>query len=119
MQATSSHHKGVRPNKCAECSKSFTEKRVLKRHQSNHVQKNHKCSMCVRKYADPGQLQIHTTRHKTMKCSFCPFKTTKKAELNKHAKVHKSKYFEPQVCPKCGKNFRINEMEKHMKTHTK
>ena len=112
------YHKGVKPYKCGECRKSFTEKRVLKRHQSNHrAIKDHNCSMCVRKFADPVQLEIHMTRHKTIKCSVCPFKTTKKADLKKHAKTHEIIDFEPQSCPKCGKNFKV--MEKHTKTHAR
>ena len=75
--------------------------------------------MCVRKFAEPVQLQIHMTRHKTIKCNVCPFETTKKADLKKHAKTHETIDLEPQSCPKCGRNFSIKEMEKHMKTHTK
>ena len=118
LQVHMNYHKGVKPYKCGECRKSFTEKRVLKRHQSNHrAIKDHNCSMCVRKFADPVQLEIHMTRHKTIKCSVCPFKTTKKADLKKHAKTHEIIDFEPQSCPKCGKNFKV--MGKHTKTHAR
>ena len=116
LQIHMNYHKGVTPYKCGECRKSFTEKRVLKRHQSSHKAKDHSCSMCVRKFVDPLQLQTHMTRHKTIKCNVCPFKTTKKADLKKHVKTHEID-FKPQPCPKCGKNFSVKVLEKHMKTH--
>ena len=112
------YHNSVKPYKCDECTKSFTEKRVLKRHQSSHKEKDHNCSLCVRKFVHPVQLQMHITRHKISKCSFCPFKSTTKADLTKHAKLHDIIDLEPQSCSECGKNFRIKSMEKHMKTHT-
>ena len=91
----------------------------MKRHQLNHMEKDHNCSLCVRKFADPAQLPIHIRRHRIIKGSFCPFQTTKRADLSKHAKIHEINNYQPQPCSKCGKKISIKRMEKHMKIHTK
>ena len=119
LQVHINYHKGIKPYKCSECSKGFTEKRLLKRHQTNHEDKDHKCSMCVRKFSDHLQLQIHITKHKTIECIFCRFRATKKADLNKHARVHDEIDDKPQPCQNCDKKFNLNGMKKHMKTHTR
>lgn len=57
-------HMGIKPHKCAECGKRFTEKQHLESHQRVHTgERPFKCHVCRKVFSQSGTLQNHLKKH--------------------------------------------------------
>ncbi|XP_074037273.1 uncharacterized protein isoform X1 [Leptinotarsa decemlineata] len=116
-------HSGVHPFKCTICSKTFTQKSSLQKH--NHAVhtniRDFQCSICLNSYPTNYRLSVHMKTHNTeklFKCSICPKSFIMESYLKTHMKTHAPKVH--IKCQQCSKTFfRKTNLSKHMKIHAK
>ena len=57
-------HTGEKPHQCSVCSKRFRDPGTLKIHMRTHTgEKPCKCSVCSKRFRDSGTLKIHMMTH--------------------------------------------------------
>ena len=117
----STDDKSVDDFSCYICSKRFTLRADLVRHERIHTgDKPYKCDLCDKFFAQSGQLAIHKKRHSGIKpysCDICGKAFLLEYQMNIHRRVHTKE--KPFPCDICGKGFSINSLlQNHKKTHT-
>ena len=67
-------HEGIRPYKCSQCDKTFTQANQMNSHKLVHSgEKPFKCSDCTHGFASKNQLKEHKRKHSGEKyeCEIC------------------------------------------------
>uniref|UniRef100_A0A3P9MII7 C2H2-type domain-containing protein n=1 Tax=Oryzias latipes TaxID=8090 RepID=A0A3P9MII7_ORYLA len=106
-------HRGMESNEgpyvCKECSKSFNQKYVLKRHMTIHTgEKPFTCKECDRSFNRKCNLQKHQqihTKEKPFSCKECGKSFKLKSGLKKHQIIHTGE--KPFSCKECGRSFTV------------
>jgi KRAB domain-containing zinc finger protein len=76
---------------CAICKKTFTNLKLLERHQKWHDSNRFQCQFCTLKFKLKGQLNYHMKFHENpdqFKCQVCGHQAKAKNRLKKHLKTH-------------------------------
>lgn len=101
---------------CAVCHKTFTRRKILRRHQRFHSgEKPYSCPACPKTFALRKSLRRHRRFHTGEKPHMCP-KCGKSFRLRDNLKTHLRFHTgeKPYSCSTCGKMFRIaRNLEKH------
>ena len=113
-------HTKVRPFKCKDCGKAYTEESTLKIHQNcfHKGLRPYKCDLCDKSFGRNGDLKSHKEDvHEgvTVECPICGkgglTKSSLKGDLKNHTGVAKVK------CTKCDKTFRNKHvLKKHQES---
>ena len=113
---------------CDICSKTFKEKKSLRRHMKSHDSSiKYKCTSCTQYFKSEDDFQKHRNdRHsKTHLCSFCGMMFKKKHSLDEHITLYghngKSDGTGVYICPfeNCRKRYtRLIKYEGHLNRHT-
>ena len=123
------HHS--KPKSCMVCSKTFSDKYVLKRHETIHTRKNQfPCKFCYKKFPKKENLKGHQNslqckiksltqktidEKKKYSCKTCNNVYLSKKSLLSHEKVHRN----PNLCKFCSKPFKDKyTLQRHVRMHT-
>ncbi|TWW72957.1 zinc finger protein 135 [Takifugu flavidus] len=101
---------------CSTCHKTFTRRKILRRHQRFHSgEKPYSCPACSKTFALRKSLRRHRRFHTGERPYMCP-KCGKSFRLRENLKAHVRFHTgeKPYSCSTCGKMFRIaRNLEKH------
>ena len=97
---------------CAQCPKTFIDKKKLRDHQRNHVLIKSTCEICHKTYFSKQSFIAHTATHKDslFPCEECGKTFKYQASLGVHQKLH----YGGISCPFCDKLF---QREEYLKIH--
>ncbi|XP_069056539.1 zinc finger protein 773-like isoform X1 [Pleurodeles waltl] len=107
-------------DKCADYTKSFSEKSKLVMHQKTNLsERDYQCSECTKffknKYSLLKHWRIHTGE-KPYKCPQCERRFTQDSSLIVHQRTHNGE--RPYKCPECEKCFTCSSnLIRHRRTH--
>lgn len=101
---------------CSVCHKTFTRRKVLRRHQRFHSgEKPYSCPACSKTFALRKSLRRHMRFHTGERphvCTKCNKSFRLRENLKAHLRFHTGE--KPFSCTTCGKTFRIvRNLEKH------
>nr|CAD7263438.1 unnamed protein product [Timema shepardi] len=110
-----------RPHACGTCSKTFSQRAHLTRHELVHTgKKPYGCTVCGKSFADSSTLTTHFRSHtgeRPFPCDTCPKAFASRSDLRKHAFIHSG--LRPHVCQVCSKSFtRSTNLRKHARVHS-
>nr|CAD7448920.1 unnamed protein product [Timema bartmani] len=110
-----------RPHACGTCSKTFSQRAHLTRHELVHTgKKPYGCTVCGKSFADSSTLTTHFRTHtgeRPFPCDTCPKAFASRSDLRKHAFIHSG--LRPHVCQVCSKSFtRSTNLRKHARVHS-
>ncbi|XP_043942978.1 zinc finger protein 182-like [Protopterus annectens] len=111
---------GEKPYKCVECSKCFSKKHIMIRHQAVHTEaRPYKCPDCSKSYKGKSSLLYHQKTHrgeKPYKCDGCSKCFKQRSDLVRHQAIHRREM--PYKCPDCSKCYKQKDaLLYHQKTH--
>ncbi|KAF6080142.1 hypothetical protein HJG60_020800 [Phyllostomus discolor] len=96
--------------KCTHCSKTFSSKSSLWKHQRNHsLEKPYVCGECGKAFSRKDRIILHQRTHtgeKPFVCRDCGKAFSRKSALDVHQRTHTGE--KPYVCGDCGKAYRDN-----------
>ena len=97
---------------CAQCPKSFLDKKRLQDHQRNHIVIKSTCEICQKTYLSKQSFIAHKATHKSslFSCEECGKTFKHKSSLGVHQKLH----YGGISCPFCDKLFQRKE---YLKIH--
>ncbi|XP_063216240.1 zinc finger protein OZF-like isoform X3 [Bacillus rossius redtenbacheri] len=106
---------------CGTCSKRFSQKAHLTRHELVHSgKKPFPCTACSKSFADASTLTTHYRTHsgeRPYACDSCPKAFVSRSDLRKHSLVHSG--LRPFACGVCSKTFtRATNLRKHARVHS-
>lgn len=101
---------------CSVCRKTFTRRKILRRHQRFHSgEKPYSCPACSKAFALRKSLRRHVRFHTGERphvCTSCSKSFRLRGNLKAHLRFHTGE--KPFSCTTCGKTFRIvRNLEKH------
>ncbi|XP_073539763.1 uncharacterized protein [Phyllobates terribilis] len=98
---------GDKPYGCKFCTRRFSHRSSLYRHQKSHSgEKLYKCPDCNKSFTNSSNLSVHSRIHtgeKPYECNGCGKKFTRKFALDQHVKIHKQDKL--YICSHCGKSY--------------
>ncbi|XP_063819645.1 zinc finger protein 37-like isoform X2 [Pseudophryne corroboree] len=98
---------GDKPYGCKYCTRRFSHRSSLYRHQKSHTgEKLYKCSECNKSFTNSSNLNVHSRIHtgeKPYECNGCGKKFTRKFALDQHLKIHRQEKL--YICSHCGKSY--------------
>ncbi|XP_056404668.1 zinc finger protein 135-like [Hyla sarda] len=98
---------GDKPYGCKFCTRRFSHRSSLYRHQKSHSgEKLYKCTECKKSFTNSSNLSVHSRIHtgeKPYECNGCGKKFTRKFALDQHVKIHKQEKL--YICSHCGKSY--------------
>ncbi|XP_055382311.1 zinc finger imprinted 3-like [Condylostylus longicornis] len=108
---------------CSICSKTFTQKMALTKHEEIHLPKDQRnlfpCTQCNKKFLNEYLLEAHIKivhlKERPFVCEVCGKGTTSKRSLEDHKLVHTEATHKCELCSQLFKN--IKRLKVHMKTH--
>ncbi|OXA40258.1 putative zinc finger protein 66 [Folsomia candida] len=117
-------HKKAKPQKCPQCSATFTDGTSMKRHivrdHSSSSAPQNICYLCGKGFYLPVDLKMHLDRHdgthRQVKCDTCSeiFVTSKSLQAHR-IRLHGE---DPFVCDECGRTFTtMAGLDRHKKVH--
>lgn len=114
-------HSGERPYKCAQCPKSFVQRRNLTDHERRHTNEYpYECSDCPRNFTSRSNWVSHMRVHKDdrrYKCPHCSKGFVQSGSLQTHLRVHTGE--RPYKCDLCPKVFTTNtSLHNHSRSHS-
>lgn len=115
-------HSGVKEYQCSICSRLFSRKDHLQKHETVHAPETriHKCPLCDKRFVENNILQRHLNTHsgnRPWKCKICGAGFFSDNTLNQHVQSHSKA--RPFLCSLCGKKFkRKGTLKNHYITHT-
>lgn len=106
---------------CKVCSRKFSLKNNLRKHQAMHCWKGPlQCNLCSRTFPDKRSLETHLVSHsmgRPYQCELCSKTFKRKGDASKHQQIHyMEKQFECKICSK--KFLRKYNLGVHEKSHT-
>ncbi|KAJ0176100.1 hypothetical protein K1T71_008274 [Dendrolimus kikuchii] len=114
-------HSGKKPYVCATCTKGFSTRSNLTRHEKIHTGiRPFACDICKKTFVDGYKLQCHKkvvhSGVKKFACSRCDRAFGQRGHLVEHEKSHYK--IRPFNCSKCDKAFSMrSNLKRHLKTH--
>ncbi|XP_075033555.1 uncharacterized protein LOC142094874 isoform X2 [Mixophyes fleayi] len=103
------HERGIgdKPYGCKYCTRRFSHRSSLYRHQKSHTgDKLYKCPECNKAFTNSSNLSVHSRIHtgeKPYECNGCGKKFTRKFALDQHLKIHRQEKL--YICSHCGKSY--------------
>ena len=104
---------------CDQCGKTFKSVEALKNHKkkrgAQHSKTSYQCGICGKKFFKKREHKLHRVQHEmeeSFSCALC----TEKFKDKDMFLVHKERHGNTHQCKKCGHNFAINEISRHIKT---
>lgn len=106
---------------CKICSKSFSKRDNLKKHEIIHRgEKPYLCEECGKSFARKQDLNVHRRYHSGVRpyaCSLCDKKFHSYSGLKSHQNRHNG--IKPFLCNACGKTFvQKSQLTNHERVHT-
>lgn len=105
---------------CLQCTKSFSNRQLLKQHVTLHSKERlFACDICSKSYKLKKHLTIHMKSHSDARpyiCDYCKMSFKLKKILKNHLRVHQMRKF---LCSECGLSFvHYGNLSIHMRIHT-
>ncbi|XP_062549578.1 zinc finger protein 85-like [Armigeres subalbatus] len=112
----------LRPFKCEECAKTFTDAHALQVHKiGQHLSsedKPFKCDKCPKSFQKQQLLRSHLKLHERVDCSICKKSFSNVYAMKNHTKMFHSEKQPKFICDVCGKEFKsYNQVETHRVVH--
>ena len=110
---------GVKPFKCNECPKYFTESRSRNYHQHGHYKEPIQCGVCKKYVKNMVQhiQAVHSDKSRSLSCNICGYITDLQGSMKIHEKIHTGE--KDQLCPHCNYKTPYSQMLTiHVRTHT-
>ena len=111
----------IGPYKCNKCTKSFTFKNSLTKHEIIHTgKKPFKCATCSKSFNSKFSHKRHVMLHEgwfPYRCNICGRGFSSPSNLTFHEKSHTGE--RPYECKTCSKSFSLNSLlKRHERIHT-
>jgi len=122
------YNDGIVVYTCPVCSKVFSRKSWMVKHQKTHRDTKHfsqgryKCEKCGRGCPTPSKLKKHMASHiKPHKCKLCGKGFSLEESMKKHELKHVTRVEATEhTCVHCGKCFpSLDKLNRHIMCHTK